>query len=874
MEHEALGRDSLVGQSLGRYHIVEKIGEGGMSVVYRAHDERLDRDVALKILTEGSLADSSARERFRKEALVLSKLNHANVAAVYDFDTCEGIDFLAEELVDGSSLNEILIKGPLSEKQCITLGSQLCEGLTAAHDWGILHRDVKPGNIRVTEEGQVKILDFGLAKVLGAPARRAAETVTLDETQAVVGTLPYMSPEQLRNEKLDARSDIWATGCVLYEMATGHRPFTGQGPTLIDEILNKAPSPPSQLNRKVSLGLEAIIQKSLEKDRTLRYTSAREIAVDLHRLWTASPSQSHPVVEKPSPLWKRTAAITAALLLVGGGAAVYSVLKPEAQPRIVGTHVLTNTGNPKGNAFIRPLVDRGSIYFFDRRPSGGVQLAVPAAGGEVSAPPGNEYLRDISRDGSQLLLYVYDTKREQNDVWIQSVPAGTPRLVLKDICDAIWGADGRSIFFRGGNPTGHYRASADGTGVERLASLNECHGAMHLSPNGTRIRFTSPSPGHALWEIGTDGRNLHQILGGRKDAFGGTWSPDGKYYFFSSWDGERWSLWAVSEAHHWWKKAEGPQPEALTFGPVSFGVPAISSDGRQLYAVGNEPHGALSVYDAKSGKFVPYLGGISVCDVNFSRDGQWIACVTYPEGTLWRSRIDGSERRQLTVPPLAVMSPHWSPDGKLIAFYDRSNGDRHQMYEGTPRRIYVVGADGGGMELLLAGEFQDPSWSPDGNSIVYDYMATEPGSEVRILDRKTQKSTTVPGSHGMWCPRWSPDGKYLLAVVGWPSSKLALFNFASNTWQEVISKGFYEWPAWSRDSKFIYAHDKNSDSLVRIDISNRKKEVITSFQGFRRTTYYLDRWNLGWYGLTPDDRPLTTRDTGIQELYALDLEYK
>jgi len=132
----------------------------------------------------------------------------------------------------------------------------------------------------------------------------------------------------------------------------------------------------------------------------------------------------------------------------------------------------------------------------------------------------------------------------------------------------------------------------------------------------------------------------------------------------------------------------------------------------------------------------------------------------------------------------------------------------------------------------------------------------------------------VPGSHGMWCPRWSPDGKYLLAVVGWPSSKLALFNFASNTWQEVISKGFYEWPAWSRDSKFIYAHDKNSDSLVRIDISNRKKEVITSFQGFRRTTYYLDRWNLGWYGLTPDDRPLTTRDTGIQELYALDLEYK
>jgi serine/threonine protein kinase/tetratricopeptide (TPR) repeat protein len=284
MANAALGQDSLVGHVLGHYRIVEEIGAGGMGVVYRAHDEHLDRDIAIKILPSGMLGDTAARQRFHKEAHAVSKLNHPNIASVYDFDSCDGIDYLAEELVPGISLEEMLSSGPLGEKELVNLGTQLCEGLVAAHNRGVLHRDIKPSNLRVTPEGQLKIIDFGLAKIVAIAGLAADEQATLSETQIPAGTLPYMSPEQLRNEKLDARSDIWAAGCVLYEMATGRRPFLGRGTAVVEEILHQALAPPSKLNHKISPSLEVIIEKCLEKDAALRYGSAHEIAVDLRRL--------------------------------------------------------------------------------------------------------------------------------------------------------------------------------------------------------------------------------------------------------------------------------------------------------------------------------------------------------------------------------------------------------------------------------------------------------------------------------------------------------------------------------------------------------------------------------------------------------------
>lgn len=276
--------------TLGHYHILEKIGAGGMGEVFRAHDEHLDREVAIKVLTPGTLGDESAHKRFRQEALALSKLNHPNIATVHDFDSHTGRDFLVTEYIPGRTL-EAMLGSPLLERDIIHLGEQMAEGLAAAHDQGIVHRDLKPSNLRVTPDGRLKILDFGLAKTLRKPSP-TEETQSLSQTEGAVGTLPYMAPEQLLNDKVDARTDIWAVGCVLYEMATGRRPFLGAGPALTDGILHQPPAPPSKASHKVSPGLEAIILKCLEKDPSLRYASARDIAVDLHRLGTGAVTKA------------------------------------------------------------------------------------------------------------------------------------------------------------------------------------------------------------------------------------------------------------------------------------------------------------------------------------------------------------------------------------------------------------------------------------------------------------------------------------------------------------------------------------------------------------------------------------------------------
>ncbi len=233
----------MVGKTLGRYRIFEKIGSGGWGDVYRARDERLDRDVALKVLSQRALEEDSSRKRFRKEALVLSRLNHPNIATILDFDTQEGLDFLVMEYISGTTLHDLVSKGRLEEKDIIHYATQIAAALEDAHQVGIVHRDLKPSNVLVTPKGQVKVLDFGLAKLLHPNNSPVTHLTT--ETNLVVGTFPYMSPEQLRTEPPDARSDIYSFGVTLYEMATGQRPHQESQPiSLADAILHKQPIPP------------------------------------------------------------------------------------------------------------------------------------------------------------------------------------------------------------------------------------------------------------------------------------------------------------------------------------------------------------------------------------------------------------------------------------------------------------------------------------------------------------------------------------------------------------------------------------------------------------------------------------------------------
>lgn len=316
MGDHAVGQGTPVEQTLGRYRIVEKVGAGGMGEVYRARDQHLARDVAIKVLPPGALIDESARKRFHKEALILSQLNHPNIATIHDFDTQQGVDFLVMEYIPGITLSDKVAAGPLPEKEVVRLGEQVAEGLSAAHEQGVIHRDLKPGNLRVTSDGRLKILDFGLAK-LWHPVAASAATDSFSETQAMAGTLPYMAPEQLLGAEIDARTDIHAAGSVLYEMATGQRPFAKlEHAQLIAAILGQVPTPPGQLNPQVSPELARIIGKCLEKEPENRYQSAKEIAVDLRRLGVPSAGTPMRAAEPKKPRRIAKAAMLLGVLLV------------------------------------------------------------------------------------------------------------------------------------------------------------------------------------------------------------------------------------------------------------------------------------------------------------------------------------------------------------------------------------------------------------------------------------------------------------------------------------------------------------------------------------------------------------------------------
>jgi serine/threonine protein kinase len=311
--------ESLVGQTVGgRYRVGEVLGAGGMGVVYRAHDERLEREVAVKVLAPGVLADERVRKRFRKEALALSRLNHPNIAAVYDFITEGNHDFIVMELISGLTLDQRLTQGPLPQSDVLAIGRQIADALAAAHQAGVIHRDLKPANLRFTGDHRIKVLDFGLADVQTGP-NADLTTASFRSDSSVSGTLPYMAPEQLRGAPPDVRSDIYAAGAVLYEMATGKRAFPQNGFLIVDAILNQTPPSPSQVNPQVSPGLENAIVKALDKNPGFRYQTARDMLAELERLSSSTTVTSYKLPPaRPRPAGRRmwTAAILAAVFAI------------------------------------------------------------------------------------------------------------------------------------------------------------------------------------------------------------------------------------------------------------------------------------------------------------------------------------------------------------------------------------------------------------------------------------------------------------------------------------------------------------------------------------------------------------------------------
>jgi WD40 repeat protein len=461
----------------------------------------------------------------------------------------------------------------------------------------------------------------------------------------------------------------------------------------------------------------------------------------------------------------------------------------------------------------------------------------------------------VAPDGSQLLALDAQVSATETPLWSLPVLVGSPRRLGATVGrSGAWSPNGEKLAYS--NAGDLFLAKADGSDARKLITTRNFIQHLVWSPDGSRLQFDAQENKdvgpYSLWEVSVDGTGLHRFLpGSRNSACCGRWTADGKYFVFQSSN----QIWAVRRGGG--LPLSEAQPTQLTSSPLSLTWPLPSKDGKKLFVVGEIHRGELTRYDAKSGQFSDFLGGISAEFVTGSKDGRWVAYVSYPEGALWRSKPDGSERLQLTYPPLNPHLLRWSPDGKTIVFTETNSA-----------KIYKVASEGGSPGQLLPevpGPQWDPNWSPDGNKIVFGGGSGSAASSIRVVDLASHRVSTVPGSQGLlFSPRWSPDGRYILATsIG--SDNLMLFDFQMQKWTE-LAKGVFGYPNWSKDGQFVYVLDSRAKGAVlRIRISDHRVEQVVDLKNFI---------SVGSYGtslaLTSDDAPLLLRDAGTQDVYALD----
>ena len=386
-----------------------------------------------------------------------------------------------------------------------------------------------------------------------------------------------------------------------------------------------------------------------------------------------------------------------------------------------------------------------------------------------------------------------------------------------------------------------FLAKSDGTEARRLVSVPGRLYAPQFSPDETTIRFNVDDPktgGHSLWQVSAQGTNLHPLLPGLHtppDEVNGKWTPDGRYFTFQS----KGQIWGLLEVTGFFRRSilrrSTGTPVQLTDSPLKLGWPLPSKDGRKLFVVGQRSRGELVRYDAKSGEFVPFLSGISADDVAFSKDGHWVVYVSYPDGLLWRSKVDGSERQRLSDPPLYALNPQWSPDGKQIVFYGATPGKSF--------KIYAVSLDGGTPEQLVRddpGPQTTPIWSPDGSKIVFGGGINEDSSAIHVLDVGSHQISDLPKSQGYFGPRWSPDGRYVAAMPR-DTLSIVLFDFQTRKWSE-LTRAPLGFPNWSADGKYIYfLRIPENPAVLRVRISDHKVEEVANLKGLPITGYWGNR---------------------------------
>src|SRR3984885_4444513 len=762
---------SLIGQTFSHYQILERLGGGGMGVVYKAKDTRLHRFVALKFLPPELDRDQNALARFHLEAQAASALNHPNICTIYDIGEQDGRSFIAMENLEGETLRHLLGNQPMPLENILPLAKQIADALEAAHAKGIVHRDIKPANIFVTKRGDAKILDFGLAKIF-SDSGAAADSMTADAPEhltspgSTIGTVAYMSPEQASGKVLDSRTDLFSLGTVLYQMCTGRLPFQGDTTALIfHAILERTPPPPSQLNPAIPGKLDEIVQKALEKDRTLRYQSAAELRTDLQRLNRdrESTGKIPPQAQKSSWTW---AWLTSAALVLLFAAAAFLYLHLAAKPK-EGSRNWEQLTFYTDSAVYPALSPDGKMLAYIRGEStffgaGDIYLKILPDGEPVQLTHDDKMPKlapAFSPDGSRI---AFGTPSPW-DTWEVGVLGGQPRLMMKNASSLTWIGSGKNLLFSEIKGGLHMClvTTDEARGRSRDVYVPPGDRSMvhhsYLSPDGRWVLIVLMNSLGKLTQcrvVPFDG-NGHEHLVGPKNAVckSGAWSPDGKWVYLSVDTG--------GAFHIWRQRFPAGEPEQVTSGPTEEEGIAMAADGKSfITSVGNGDK-TVWIHDKNGERQMSSEG--SAFHTTFSNDGAYLYYLKSAGGKgaseLWRTDLAKGQSEQILPGYEVEVSTEGneyalSLDGKRIAFVRKD--------EKRVSHLWIAPTDRQSSPRQLDSDDNEdsPSFLPNGDlvfrasrgGINYLFTRKQDGSgEKRLLDQPILDLLAV-----------SPTGKWAL----------------------------------------------------------------------------------------------------------------
>jgi Tol biopolymer transport system component len=853
-------------QQIQHYRLIEKIGEGGMGVVWKALDTTLDREVAIKVLPGEFAAEPERLARFEREARLLATLNHSNIAGIYGLHTVDSTRFLAMELVEGEDLSQRLARGPLPLDEAMTVARRVAEALESAHEAGVIHRDLKPANIKVDPAGNVKVLDFGLAKALdpasasGSVDPMTSPTVTSAGTIAgmILGTAAYMSPEQARGKPLDRRTDLWAFGVVLYEMLTGKLAFPGETITdVLSAVISREPdrdalpeaTPPS-LRRLIDRCLKKEAQERIADSSTARLeiddalAELRSPATGAEATTTGAATQA-----RPAKLPWAIAGLAAVAAIILGVLSLNKDAKPEA-PAVTGIEAMTNSLGPEFMPAISPD-GRNLVYVARDGENNDTDIFLVRVGGAnpinlTADHDGWDTAPAFSPDGEQI---AFASQREGGGLFVMGATGESPRRVADEGTHPDWSPDSTQLVAATEQVADPYSRQTDSrlfivdvaSGTTRDLPVNEDGVGPRWSPDGRRILYWNEIGGQRdLWTIPADGGTPTAITLDIHTDWEPLWAEGGRAVYFHSDRGGSIDLWRVAVDPATGRPSGEPTP--LTIGVTPAWESSISADGTRLVVAMRSQGAAIRAYPLdvarqRAGRPETVLEwNNALIQPNLSADGTKFAFRTVrPRETVITLDLTTGQQRRLIDDEFRNRGPVLSPDGEWIAFYSNRSG-RYQ--------VWLMRPEGTDQHLAYDGTAANPIWSPDGTILAFDDVTSLDQRGIRMLRRGADDATGRP----TWTPvdeliearpqTWSPDGRLLLTWSGYPP-RFRVYDVVAGEMLEHSSPETFSTttPAWFPDSERICYWEP---STQRWEVWNWRTNEVTEIEGLARVAGDLE----------------------------------